>query len=44
MDKAAGAAAPTAEWLSEHGESLNFAQKALMQETCSYISTNPSEW
>jgi ElaB/YqjD/DUF883 family membrane-anchored ribosome-binding protein len=41
VDKVAGAAAPTAEWLTEHGKSLQNTQKKLMHDTCSYISTNP---
>jgi len=41
VDKVAGAAAPTAEWLTAHGESLKNTQKKLMHDTCSYISTNP---
>jgi len=41
VDKVADAAAPTAEWLTAQGESLKNTQKKLMQDTCSYISTNP---
>lgn len=41
VDKVAGAAAPTAEWLAEQAESLRTTQKKLMDDTCSYISTNP---
>lgn len=41
VDRAAGAAAPTAEWLAEQGESLNAAQKSLVGDTCSYVSANP---
>lgn len=41
VDKVAGAAAPTAEWLTEQGESLKNTQKKLVHETFSYISTNP---
>ena len=41
VDKAAGAAAPTAEWLAEQGESLNATQKTLVADTCSYVSANP---
>ena len=37
----AGAAAPTADWLAEQGESLNAAQKKLVADTCSYVSANP---
>jgi ElaB/YqjD/DUF883 family membrane-anchored ribosome-binding protein len=41
VDKAAVAAAPTADWLAEQGESLNAAQKKLVEDTCSYISAHP---
>jgi ElaB/YqjD/DUF883 family membrane-anchored ribosome-binding protein len=41
VDKAAVAAAPTAEWLSDKGESINATQKKLMSDTCSYVSANP---
>ena len=41
VDKAAGAAAPTADWLTEQGESLNATQKKLVADTCSYVSANP---
>ena len=40
-DTAAGAAAPTADWLTEQGESLNATQKKLVADTCSYVSANP---
>ena len=41
VDKVAGAAAPTADWLTEQGETLNSSQKKLVDDTCSYVSANP---
>jgi ElaB/YqjD/DUF883 family membrane-anchored ribosome-binding protein len=41
VDKATGAVAPTADWLSEQGESINATQKKLVADTCSYVSANP---
>lgn len=41
VDKVAGAAAPTADWISEQGETLNAAQKKLVEDTCSYVSAHP---
>jgi ElaB/YqjD/DUF883 family membrane-anchored ribosome-binding protein len=41
VDTASGAVGPTADWLTERGESLNAAQKKLMADTCSYISAHP---
>lgn len=41
VDKAAVAAAPTADWLAERGVSLNTRQKKLAADTCSYVSANP---
>jgi ElaB/YqjD/DUF883 family membrane-anchored ribosome-binding protein len=41
VDKAADAAAPTAEWLTEQGDHLQARQKKLMADTCSYVSANP---
>jgi ElaB/YqjD/DUF883 family membrane-anchored ribosome-binding protein len=41
VDKVAEAAVPTANWLTEQGETLNAAQKKLVEGTCSYVSTNP---
>jgi len=41
VDKVAGAAGPTAEWLAEQGESLNATQKKMMADTCGYVSANP---
>jgi ElaB/YqjD/DUF883 family membrane-anchored ribosome-binding protein len=41
VDKAADVAAPTADWLSEQGESLSATQKKLVEDTCKYVSANP---
>jgi ElaB/YqjD/DUF883 family membrane-anchored ribosome-binding protein len=41
VDKAAATAAPAADWLGEKGESLNAAQKRLIDDTSAYISANP---
>jgi ElaB/YqjD/DUF883 family membrane-anchored ribosome-binding protein len=41
VDKAAGAASDTADKLTARGESLNAAQKKLVEDTCSYVSANP---
>jgi ElaB/YqjD/DUF883 family membrane-anchored ribosome-binding protein len=41
VDKAAATAAPAADWLGEKGESLNAAQKKLIDDTAAYISANP---
>lgn len=41
VDKAAGAATPTVDWLAERGESLNATQKKLAADACSYVSANP---
>ena len=41
VDKAADAAAPTAEWLVDKGDSLNATQRKLVADTCSYVSANP---
>ena len=41
VDKVAGAAGPTADWLAEQGESLNATQKKLMKDTCGYVSAHP---
>jgi ElaB/YqjD/DUF883 family membrane-anchored ribosome-binding protein len=41
VDKAAGAATPTADWLVERGESLKATHKKLLADTCGYVSTNP---
>jgi ElaB/YqjD/DUF883 family membrane-anchored ribosome-binding protein len=41
VDRAAGAATPTADWLAERGDILNATQKKLAADTCSYVSANP---
>jgi ElaB/YqjD/DUF883 family membrane-anchored ribosome-binding protein len=41
VDNAAGAAAPTADWLAEQGENVSAKQKKLVADTCSYVSANP---
>ena len=41
VDSAAGAAAPTADWLAERGENLKAVQKKLVADTCNYVSVNP---
>ena len=41
VDRAAGAAAPTADWLVAKGASLNAAQKRVIAGTSSYVSENP---
>jgi ElaB/YqjD/DUF883 family membrane-anchored ribosome-binding protein len=41
VDTAAGAAAPTAEWLSQQRETLTTKPKALVADTCGYVSANP---
>ena len=41
VDKTAGAAAPTTDWLNEKGESINATQKQLVADTRSYVSANP---
>ena len=41
VDKAAGAVAPTADWLAEQGESLSATQKKVVSDTCNYVSANP---
>ena len=41
VDKAAGAAAPTAEWLASQAETLDATQKKLVADACNYISANP---
>lgn len=41
VDKAAGAAAPTTDWLNEKCESINATQKQLVADTRSYVSANP---
>lgn len=41
VDKAAGAAAPTVDWLNEQGASINASQKQLVADTRGYVSANP---
>jgi ElaB/YqjD/DUF883 family membrane-anchored ribosome-binding protein len=41
VEKAAGAAAPTVDWLTEQGQSINASQKQLVANTRSYVSANP---
>src|SRR5450759_4435826 len=41
VDKAARAAAPTTDWLTEQGESINTTQKQLVADTRNYVSANP---
>lgn len=41
VDTAAGAAAPTAEWLAEQGQNLTAKQEKLVADTSRYVATNP---
>jgi ElaB/YqjD/DUF883 family membrane-anchored ribosome-binding protein len=41
VDRAADAAAPTAEWLGEQRESLMETPKKLVDDTCQYVASNP---
>jgi ElaB/YqjD/DUF883 family membrane-anchored ribosome-binding protein len=41
VDKAADAAAPTAEWLDEKAESLKETQRTLLDKSCNYVSAHP---
>ena len=41
VDKAAHAAAPTADWVEQQAESLNAARKQLMADSCAYIRAHP---
>ena len=41
VDKAVDAAAPTANWLTEKGESLTAAKKKLLGGTSGFVSENP---
>ena len=41
VGKAAVAAAPTADWLSEQADMLNARQKKLVAEATDYVSANP---
>jgi len=41
VDRMADSAAPTVNWLAEHGESINTSQKQLVANTRGYVSENP---
>lgn len=41
VDNAAGAAAPTVDWLAEQGANLGAKQKQLVADACGYVSANP---
>jgi ElaB/YqjD/DUF883 family membrane-anchored ribosome-binding protein len=41
VDKAADAAAPTAEWLDEKADSLKETQRTLLDKSCKYVSAHP---
>ncbi len=41
VDKAVDAATPTADWLSQQGETLNRTQKKLLSSTRNYVAENP---
>jgi ElaB/YqjD/DUF883 family membrane-anchored ribosome-binding protein len=41
VDKAADAAAPTADWLDEQAEKLKAAQNRVVAGTTGYVSANP---
>jgi len=41
VDKAAVAAAPTADWLNERGDSLKATQKKLVADATDYVAANP---
>ena len=41
VDKVAGAALPTAEWLSDKGETLNAARKKSIADARQYVAANP---
>jgi ElaB/YqjD/DUF883 family membrane-anchored ribosome-binding protein len=41
VDRAAGAALPAADWLSDQGARLEATQKRLVSETGSYVVSNP---
>jgi ElaB/YqjD/DUF883 family membrane-anchored ribosome-binding protein len=41
VDKAADAAAPSAEWLSEQADSLKSTKRTLVDDTCSYVAAHP---
>jgi len=41
VDKAAVAAAPTADWLSGRSEEIKARKAKMLADTCSYVSSNP---
>jgi ElaB/YqjD/DUF883 family membrane-anchored ribosome-binding protein len=41
VNKAADAAAPAADWLTERSEAFSATQKKLLDSTCGYVATNP---
>jgi ElaB/YqjD/DUF883 family membrane-anchored ribosome-binding protein len=41
VDKAAGAAAPTADWLAERGDTLNAKKNKLAADACNYVTAHP---
>lgn len=41
VDKAAGAAAPAADWLDAHGQDWRETQERLMATTSEYVKANP---
>ncbi len=40
-DKAAGIAAPSADWISAKSEDLKHAQAKMLADSCAYVSANP---
>ena len=41
VDDVADAAAPAAQWLEEHGETLGNGGQKLLQSTCNYVAAHP---
>jgi ElaB/YqjD/DUF883 family membrane-anchored ribosome-binding protein len=41
VDKAADAAAPTAEWIGDKAESLKETQRTLLDKSSNYVSAHP---
>lgn len=41
VETAAGAAAPTADWLAEQGQNLTAKQQKLVADTSHYVTNNP---
>ena len=41
VDQVADAAAPAAQWLEEHGESLTTGGDKLVDSTCKYVAAHP---